>query len=1415
MIHKASVQAGCQIIVKRLNSQFIFELNLAIGCKDANFPVFLVSPAGKKVITIVRLTTLISLLVLLSRMAEAQDNDLNFINFSSNSGLSSNTVNAMLQDRFGYMWYATEDGLNRFDGTSFSVYNHNVLDSASIGTNQLQSIFEDPQGRLWVGTNRSLSLYDRRKDCFHNYYITNGTAIRSICSDGAGRLWLGSYAGLILFDPASLHAKYYTADSAKPGRFLSNTITSVFKDSKDRLWVGTNTGLYLYRPATDDFTRFCNNPADPASISDNVIKSITEDSNGRLWFATIKGGLNLLTPDGAHFKSFKSSSANAHSLSSNLIYSVVPDNTGHLWVGTDEGLDIFDPKTSTVQRIAANPRNKYGLKGKAVRSIYFDKHGIYWVGTIQGGVNKYDKNLVFFNLVKYNPFDPHGLSSPRVTSFAEGDNGDIYVGTDGGGLNLYHRKTGLFEHLPLSANGNNATLPILALARRDNELWIGTFQQGVYVLDTRTGKIRHFSKGPRPQDLPCDEIFCITKDGKGNMWLGTNGKGVCRYDPGSGTFQRFGPITIDGNRTRLLSQGFIRAIKEDSCGNILIGTVGLGVALYDPIRNTCKVFNRANTGLPLDEAITLHIDKKSVIWTGTSSGGLCRLDIKEKRFANFSEQQGLANAVIYKILEDDAGKLWVSTNKGLSCFDPAKSTFKNYTAENGLQESSFDLQAGLKISSGELFFGGIEGFNYFLPRALAENKYVPVMVFTNLKISGHPVLPGKAAIIKENIAVAREISIDYKQNFSVDFAALDYTTPQQDRYMYKLDGLDKSWIDIGSSKTAVFTNLYPGNYTLEVRAKNCNDAWTTPAATLKITVKPPFWLTGYAYAAYFLMAGLILLGVRYRGIRKLKNKFALEQERLRMKQMIEQERLEAERLHEFDQLKIKFLTNLSHEFRTPISLIVGPIEKLGENEVDPDKQRQLTMVKRNARRLLNLVNQLLDFRKLVDHELKLNCTNGDIVPFLREAAEAFRDIAERKEIHFSFKSTVDCFYTSFDKDKIERALFNVLGNALKFTGKDGKVSLEITQAHPSEELMIIISDTGIGISADDRQYIFDRFFQGHAHPGVMNQGSGIGLSITREFVQLHGGSITVASTPGKGSIFTICLPLQAVPMCPQEKPVDGSVLGNEVVQSIPQPTIAPALDKLTVLLVEDNEDFRTYLRENLGSYYKIVEAGDGREGWQKAISRHPDVIVSDISMPEMDGIQLSQKIRSDKRVSHIPIILLTALTEDAYHLKGLETGASDYLTKPFSFEILNIKIRNLILLNQRFRETYSRRLDIGTPATEVESKDEQLILKVTQYIESNLDSPHLSVEELCRQVFMSHASLYRKIVDLTGETPVEFIRSVKLNKAADLLQRSDMKIAEIGYAVGFTTPNYFTRAFKAKFNLSPSEYISLKRKQVS
>ena len=1354
--------------------------------------------------------TLTLIFILFSGFAFAQQADFNFINFSSKDGLSSNIVNAILKDRFGYMWFATDDGLNKFDGVNFTVYRHNSADKSSIGANTIFALHEDSSGNLWVGTNATLSLYDRKRDAFINYDFAGKTIVRSLCTDHLGNLWVGSFNGLYMLDPRTRRIRSYMSDPGNPGQLASAKILAIFEDSYKRLWVGTAFGLHLFLK-NNSFQRFQHSGTDTLSIADNVVKTIAEDRSGNVWFGTSDGGLSMLQADSKSFINYRHSNFTGNTLSSNRIYAIAPETNDRLLIGTEDGLDILNPQTGKVLKVVSDGRNRYGLSGKSIRSIFIDNNGVYWVGTFRGGVNKYDKNLAFFNLRQSNPFDPSGLSNAIVTSFVEDDNGDVYIGTDGGGVNLYHRKTGLFDHIKLTGGTEGKTLAVLTMERRGNELWVGTFLHGLYVLNMKNGAVKQYTQGNGPKDLSSNEIFCIRKDREGNMWVGTNGCGINVYDKESGVFRKFDANGTYGEAGTLPVKGYIRSIELDKSGNVWIGATGGGLFEFNKSTGSFRVFNRSNSNLPTDEVQTIYIDPGDTIWAGTHGGGLSRLDKLTNKFVSYAEPEGVANAVIYKILEDTSGKLWVSTNKGISSFDPKTAKFKNYSSDNGVQRSTYILGAGLKTSSGDLFFGGLDGFNYFNPARFNCNRNIPNIVLTDLKVSNASVIPATNAPIKEHISIAREIRLDYKQNFSIDFVALNYSAPGESRYSYMLEGFDKSWNQAGNTRTAVFSNLDPGTYTFRVKATSDDGSWTTPPTSVKIFVRPPFYLTPYAYFFYVVVAAFLLWGLRYRGISKLKNKFALEQERLQVKQMIEQKNREAAQQHAFEQARIKYLMNVSHEFRTPVSLIMGPVEKLLQQETSQEKQNQLSLIRRNAKRLLNLVNQVLDFRTLEEQETKLNLAEGDIIFFVKDVLASFKDVSERKHINFTFSSALSRYYTAFDADKIERILFNLLSNAFKFTPKDGDILFKIEPA-ASTGLEFIIADTGIGIEPESAERIFDRFFQASAKPGILNQGSGIGLSITKEFVKLHGGSIRAESIPGKGSVFTVQLPLHCIPEPVHD--IESCAESAKPVLALPFAKTAnahPPSEMLTLLLVEDNEDFRYYLKDNLKHYYKIIEASDGEEGWQKALSSHPQVIVSDISMPYMDGIELCRKIKSDKRTGHIPIILLTALTGDANQLKGLETGANDYLTKPFNFQILNARIRNLFDLNQSLKNTYTRQLKIVTPAVEVQSEDDKLMLAVSQYIEANLNSPKLSVEELSRHVCMSRGSFYNKIVTLTGETPVEFIRSVKLNKAAALLENSDMKIAQIGYAVGFTTPNYFARAFKAKFNVLPSEYLQQKR----
>ncbi|WP_345954898.1 two-component regulator propeller domain-containing protein [Mucilaginibacter sp. PAMB04168] len=1361
--------------------------------------------------------------------ATAQKGNINFTALTSKDGLSSNTINAICKDKLGLLWFATDEGLNRFDGKDFKVYRYRPEDTAGLKSKEVVALHEDKQGRLWIGTmGGSLHCYNRNSDTFAHYNSgkgdrnTSSDDIKSICSDYKGKIWIGTLDGVNVLDPESKRISKLSVNAKMSASLDSQAIFCVFEDSHRRMWVGTNKGLYHYNRQSKQFIPFRHNNSNPSSLVSDTVNTIAEDKSGNVWVGTING-LSMLMPDNKTFKNFKFNVHSPQSISSNTIYAIAAEDKDNLWVGTEGGLDIIHVKSGQVSRYKPDGRNKFSLTSRSVRSIFIDKHGICWLGTYEGGINKYDKNLTLFNLKQSNAFDPFGLSAPFITAFAEAANGDVFIGTDGGGLNLFHRKTGLFTHQDIQpAHGIfSSGLPILTMALdRQKQLWIGTFRNGLFIYNTQSGQYRQVKQGRAANEINDDDIFCLKEDHEGRMWVGTNGSGVSVYNPASGTFQRFTNKPVSADDVAVPLNGFIRAIEEDRQGNIWIGSYGSGLAVYNRKLKKCILYDKAHySQLPSNKILSLLADHQGNIWIGTSGDGLVMLNQKTHTFSTFTDKNGLPNGLIHKILEDKNGMIWMSTNRGISRFDPVTKKFKSFSRYNGLQNNVFMNGAGISTASGELFFGGVEGFNYFNPLEIKTNTTPPVVLITDLKVANKSVNPGgSGSPIQQQISVAKEIVLNYKRNFSISYVALNFTAPQQNQYAYRLVDFDKDWIPAGSSTTATYTNLDPGKYVFEVKACNNDGVWNDKSTRISIIIRPPFWMTVYAYIVYALLFTALLLFIRHRGILKLQKKFALEQEQLKARQAIEQEKREAERLHELDLMKIKFLTNLSHEFRTPISLIMGPAEKMLTQDPGNSNAGQLQMIKRNARRLLNLVNQLLDFRKMEEHELKLNLADGEIISFLKEAADSFFDIAERKRITFKFESQVKQLYASFDHDKLERIIFNLLSNAFKFTPEGGAVTVQVEEALliSSEDkwLRISVTDTGIGIPDDKRDKIFDRFFQDDTvtMPGL-NQGSGIGLSITKEFVQMHGGSIEAASRLEKGTVFVIDLPLllaSVVPPLPEPLPTQAPQETVEVTHEKDKKQRSE--DLFTILIVEDNDDFRFYLKDNLKLHYKIIEASNGKEGWLKALSSHPNLIVSDISMPYMDGIELSRKIKSDKRTAHIPVILLTALTREEEQLKGLNSGANDYMTKPFNSEILNVRIRNLLNMNRTLKNTYTKQIKVSSSEVVIESSNEKFLSKVVLYVEENMNNSQLSVEDLSGYLGMSRGALYHKLLELTGLSPVEFIRSIKLERAAVLLEKSDLNIAQIAYMAGFATPHYFAKSFKAKFNMLPSEYIAVKRK---
>ncbi|QNL47925.1 response regulator [Olivibacter sp. SDN3] len=1353
----------------------------------------------------------------------SQELPRSFKTYSAEDGLSSSTIYDILKDEFGFLWLATEDGLNRFDGTTFKSYRYDPQQAGGLRTNHVTALHEGGDGSLWIGTNGgALSFYDRSRDSIISYEVEIdhrdfSTAITAIASDNNGFVWVASYGGLYIIDAKTKHVVDRPAYNAVMNQLNGMNSLTLFYDSQERMWIGTDEGLFLY---TKDLTlnKHYRSSNGIEGLADNEVMAIAEDSKKRMWIGTMNG-ISLFNPNGSHNRNFNTSTTNGR-ISSNTIYALATDGDSGVWVGTDEGLDILDISSFTSTHIRPNSREVHSLSSRSIRSILIDHAGIYWIGTFQGGLNKYDKNLSHFVLKESNPFDPSGLRAPVVTSFAEHE-GNAFVGTDGGGLHFYNRNLDLFEHIELESSTNDRPhdLNILAMTMtRNGKLWIGTYHDGLFGYDPLKKVTKRYHKGNNAKDLNHNDVFCVKEDRQQRLWIGTNGGGINILSKSGDQIEKYVHQSSNEGDPRQPSSNYIRALEEDSKGQMWVGTYGSGISVFNPETGRFVFYTKQNSALPSNYILAIKEDQAGNIWVGTEGNGVGLLKRGDTSFQTFSETDGLINSVVVNIVEDQSGKLWFSTNRGLTCYEASQEKFKSYSRQVGLQSGAFMRGAGICLADGALFFGGQKGMNYFHPENLKTNYNVPPVVLTDLMVNNKLVEPTTDGPIKVPLMLSSEVRLKYRQNFAIAFEALNFTAPEQNNYMYRLEGFDKTWMPVGKEHSAYYTNLDPGTYTFHVKASNNDGIWNEDGTSITVFVAPPFWRTNFAYAMYilcFLGGGWYM---RHRGIKKLRANFAVEQERLRSKQLIEQERQEAEHLHRLDRMKIKFLTNLSHEFRTPISLIMGPVDQLLTTIKDDGTSSQLTLIKRNARRLLNLVNQLLDFRKMEEQEVKLHCSRGNIVAFLEEVSDVFNDMALRKKLDYAFYSELETLDVVFDHDKIERILFNLLSNAFKFTPEGGTITIGLDEkAELSDDnyvsLFITVKDTGIGIPKQDQERIFDSFFQHDVGEVVLNQGTGIGLAIARTFAQMHGGRLDVSSELGKGSCFSLHLRLKrafGLPVFEASRLLGEMDTIDESASDLPATTNTSDLPSL--LIIEDDDDFRFYIKDNLKSSCQVFEASNGKEGWQRALFHHPDIIVCDVHMPIMNGLELVQKLKADRRTKHIPVILLTAAEAKNGLLCSLECGASDYITKPFDFAVLQAKVNSLLTLNQALKDTYSKQLSIEAPKAVIVCEKERFLKKVAAFIYENMGNTQLSVETLSAYLAISRASLYNRLLAYTGMTPVDFIRSAKLERAALLLEKSDMTVAEVAYETGFANPNYFTKVFKGKYQQTPSEFILSVRK---
>jgi signal transduction histidine kinase/ligand-binding sensor domain-containing protein/DNA-binding response OmpR family regulator len=1351
------------------------------------------------------------LLMTISTNAFNQADQLHFK--SIRKGLSNQFVRCILKDSKGFMWFGTQNGLTRYDGVNFVVYENSTEDSTSLSYNNITAIFEDKNKNLWVSTFLGLNLYNREKDNFIRISAFQSIVISTIGEDNQNNLWLGTIgSGVIRYNLSSKKVDYFTNTGTDINSINSNHITSLLVDRENKLWFGTWYGLFLMDTDGKVIKHFLKEPHNAESLSDNYVNTLTIAKDSVLWIGTLYGGLNKLFISDQKFRFTHYLSKSARYTPPSIL-SMVADHHTSLWIGIENsGLLRLDTKTGQFDHYLEEAGNLYTLNSNLIRSLYIDNLNILWIGTIGKGVNYIDQREKRFDLYKRNPDNPNSVSGDDIRCFTEDKQGNIWIGTYDG-ISMFDSKNRQFIRR-LTQETNNLTsnaVNSLAFDSKDN-LWIGTMNQGIDQYNRNLTKIGNYKiKGI--QKVGENKINTLYVDRKDNLWVGTAGSGLFRYDNVKNTFIQ---IYNDPKGAGPNEMGYVFSVLETSDSLIWIATAHRLFCLEDSSdRYSFRIFaNDTSPGsLNSNYIVCLFEDHNKNLWIGSMDQGLFLYDKANNSFKNYRVRDGLPGNSILGILEDNFGDLWISTTKGISRFNVTTKNFTNYNAEDGLISDEFNMNSCWKNRHGLLLFGSGEGFNCFYPENIRVNPSVQSVRITDFKIFNQSIrIQFKNSPLTKNIGETRKIVLKNKQSsFSVEFVALNYIQGSKSQYSYILEGLEENWNVVNNKISATYSYVRPGKYLFKVLGSNNDGIWNNTPATLEIVVLPPWWKSKLAFVVYFLMfITIITIFIRYRiGIVKQAH------------------------LAELNQMKLQFLANISHELRTPLSLIISPVENLYSRvSNNPEIKTQLDHIYQNANRLFRLVNELLDFSRIVENKLSISVQKGDIVKFIKELSDYYNDEAARRQINYHFEAEPERIEAWFDPDKIEKIILNLLSNSFKFTWDGGRISIKIAKISlhsneipekmhmpksSSEELLkITVTDNGTGIMPADLDRIFERFYQGKGGNFTHQTGSGIGLSLVKSLVELHHGKIYAGSEVEKETCFTILLPLGSSHFKKSEinlEPVEIKSKGKDLKVSIKEISGKEkkhTADAPTVLLVEDNFELRKYISAALSSGFRIIEAGNGETGYKLAVENPPDLIISDIIMPVMNGIELCQQIKSNIITSHIPVVLLTSKTTLDDKISGIETGADAYITKPFSMIYLESVTRNLIDTRKKIFQRFSQEVYLLPKEMAGNTLDQDLLEKIIKYVEENIAKTDLTVEELAAFLLMSPGHTWRKVKALTGMTTNEFVRALKLKKAIKFMEDGNHSISEIAYKVGFSSPAYFTKCFKEQYGRSPSSYLSQK-----
>ncbi|QEL03153.1 response regulator [Olivibacter sp. LS-1] len=1336
---------------------------------------------------------------------------LHFQHINHFQGLSNNTVECIFQDARGFMWFGTRDGLNRYDGYEVISYRNIPNNPHSLSDNYITCIYEDKTGGLWIGTLNGLNYYDRAKNQFKRFkssdnreYAISCNRISAITEVG-GALWIGTFGGgLNRLDKRTGHFITYRQVAHKAS-LVDDFIRCFYVDQKQRLWIGTQRGLSLLEPKKGIF---CQIPHDKGLD----ILAIVEDANHQILLGTNNEGVYSFNTQLLRYEERRYHEGINGGITSDLIRALLLDQQRRLWVGSiNGGLSQYNPQTEEWSHYTAEPDNPNSLSQRTISALFEDRQGNLWIGTHRGGVNLYSPHAKKFELFRRTAHR-ESLGYNDVTAFCEDSKGRIWVGTDGGGLDLFNPKTKKFTHYrhdPKNSQSlaSNAVLHIME--DRNGRLWVSTWGGGIHLFNPEKGTFKRYLHDENNRaSITSNFVHEIFEDARGQFWVATYYGGLNRFDPEKGTFSRF---TYGNNLQNVFKGNNVVAIEEDKHGQLWFGTDDGGLNCYQP--ESGRIIHYLDNWEKNPYVRIIHEDRKGRLWLGLDK--LYLFDENKKQFLPNPASSDLSQGYIKGILEDEQGNLWLSTTNGLVKYHPENQNYRRYNMNDGLQDLEFEAGAYLKTREGSFLFGGINGFNRFVPDKLAENRVKPPLYFTSFELFNKKVEVGeKGSPLPVDISVVDRISLRHQQSsFSVTFSALNYIASANNQYAYKLEGFDSDWIRTNDRK-AVYTNLNPGKYILRVKASNNDGVWNENEKKLFIEIKPPFWATWW-----FRACGLAFLAV-------------LLFQYIRITREKHRQRLEDQKKEELHQLQLQFFTNISHEFRTPLSLILGPIENLLHEEKSAGKKLQVyQLIHRNAKRLMGLINELMDFRQVETGGFKLNVRAGDMSEHVRRIAEDFTLIAKQNQITFTVQLPDDDDLTWFDPTMLDKIMLNILNNAFKYTRTEGNIHVKllksINEHHPAypHQLRIppiypakayryfVVKDNGIGISESSLQHLFKRYYR----IADYHIGSGVGLAFVKSLTLLHKGYIEVSSETDQGVEFMVAIPCDREDYQEHEINHQAAASSTDIViqttsavqnKKKSKRPIRTAEEKAPhILLVEDHDELRSFIKDQLGSSYQIWEATNGIEALDFLQERLPDLIISDVMMPKMNGVQLCKRLKSNPETQSIPFLILTAKQDEDAHLAGVEAGADYYFSKPLNMAFLQQTIRNIFMQRASIKRRLAKNSQLVALEKAHRQKDRAFTQKIVKIIENNLSNPALDITFLCKETGMSRTKLYQEIKMIHNQSIGDFIRSIRMKQAAHLMVYDNLPIAEVMFRVGIQTQSYFTKAFKNEFGKTPTQYL--------